>query len=107
MKTELRCQNEECQGEGQTFPHKLWDYEQGARGKEDCPGPGLEVEIPYADYDYSELAAKIDSEGFGYFFDGYASLSEFHDGVLAELVEDYKGASRRLRSYLEAKGGLL
>lgn len=63
--------------------------------------------LPYGDYTYEELADKIDSEGFDYFFTEWVSIGEFHDPDLRALVERYREAAKALEGFLRERGGLL
>lgn len=107
MKKEMRCSREECKEDQAPFPHKRWDDEKGSFSGPKCKGPGEEVDIPYADWTFEELAEKIDSEGFDYFFTDWISMGEIHDANLERLVISYRLAAEELENYLRSKGGLL
>lgn len=107
MKKEMRCSREECKADSAPFPHKTWNDKKGDFSGPECEGPGEEVDIPYDNYTFEDLACKIDSEGFAYFFTQWISPQEIHDPQLERLVLDYRLAHEYLGSYLREHGGLL
>lgn len=50
-----------------------------------------------------DLMAKIDSEGFDYFFRSYVSTEKIKDATLYTLVQNYMDAAEALDDYLWAQ----
>lgn len=62
---------------------------------------------PIKDWTWEDLAWKIDSEGFDYFFTNWLSMDEIKDKKLKDLAKKYKDAAWALEEYLRQNGGML
>lgn len=63
-----------------------------------------QVALPWESLTWEELGAKIENEGFGYFFMDYTSPEKFTDDGLRALVVRFRDAADDLADYLEQKG---
>ena len=53
------------------------------------------------DWENWEIACKIDSEGFDYFFDGWLGESDIEAPEFLKAVQDYQAAKQRLEKIME------